>query len=76
MRRDGELTEQSLLDALATEQAEGGRPTKVAVGSEALALVARRIVGQPGGVTVLAAVFPAVEVDGALGASGWELRES
>lgn len=78
VRRDGELTEESLADALMDERDRGNRPTQVAVGSEALRLRALRILDpKAGALDDLRGVVPNVAVyPTQLGAGEWELRGS
>lgn len=76
VRRDGELSERSLADALADEKGRGESPNSLAVGSRELELTARRILEVPDGLGELTAAVPAVVVDEDLDAGEWELREA
>ena len=73
--RRGELSGQSLLDALASEMSEGRRPNLLAVGSAPLEQAALRILRQTSPMDELRAVVPSVVRDADLPDDGWELRE-
>lgn len=73
--RTGELTEQSLVDAVVSERSEGRRPARVVVGSEPLRLLALRILSsRDAGLDVLAEQFPRVELDPSLDDAAWQLH--
>lgn len=73
--RLGELNEQVLVDALASERFAGGRPSFLAVGSPELEKQALGILGpEAGTLDELRAIVPNVGVDPGLPSDGWELR--
>jgi hypothetical protein len=75
--RDGELSEQSLVDAVAAERADGRRPARLMVGSEPLRLKALGILSnRDAGLDALAEQFPRVELDSGLDDAAWQLREA
>lgn len=74
IRRDGALTELSLADAVASEMIEGRVPSRVAVGTDDLAVTAHRILAPATGLDVLRSTLARVEFDASLG-EAWELRE-
>lgn len=75
--RDGELTHQALVDAVATERAEGRRPVSLAVGSYALMMRALGILSSSdAGLDAVRESFPRVAIDVGLGENGWQLREA
>lgn len=75
--RNGELSAQSLVDALTTERASGRRPNQLVVGSSELEQAALQILAPtPGTLGDLLAVVPNVIVDaGRCRRDEWELRE-
>lgn len=76
-RRDGELTEESLTNALDAERRQGRRPTLLAVGSEGVEQVALRILGPHSGtLDQLRAMVPNVQIVEGLEPAEWELREA
>lgn len=72
--RVGELTEQSLADAIADEKARGLRPGLLAVGSPVLERRARAILSSPGGMSDLRVAFPLVTLDPVLASGQWQVR--
>lgn len=77
VRRTGELTQQSLVDAIADETQRGRTPALIAVGGGDLELTARRILNTDlSGLGGLRETFAAVELDDSLGPLEWELREA
>lgn len=74
--RRGELSESSLVAAVAAERGTGRSIEQLAVGSRPLELQALRILSPHGGLDDLRASVPNVVIDGALPADGWELREA
>lgn len=75
--RDGQLDEQSLIDALVTERREGRRPVLLAVGDAELELVAIRILEpETGSLGDLLATVPNVVHDPGMAPGSWELREA
>jgi hypothetical protein len=72
-RREGALTEMSLIDAIADETQRGREANLLAVGTPALGVQALRILNLHGGLAQLVAATPAVVVDPDLG-DAWELR--
>lgn len=72
--RNGELTMQSLADALDDERRRGREPHALYVGAEMHA-AGLRIVGGFVGFPELCAVMPRVEVDASLAPHEWELRQ-
>ena len=74
--RRGELTQQSLVDALTTEYGAGREPVQLAVGSQPLERVALQILSKSANpLTALIAGMPNVIRDESLPEHGWELRE-
>lgn len=75
VQRDGELTDRSLRDALATEQSvAGARDSVLVVSTEELRERALRILGPGGGIDALRSVLPNVELDASLPVGTWQLR--
>lgn len=79
IRRVGELSEQSLRDAVAAEWAEGRRPYALSVGSVELKQAALQILAPQdagmAGLDLLRAVVPRVEVRAGLLPGEWELQQ-
>lgn len=75
--RDGELTEQSLADALIAERDAGRRAGQLAVGSRLLEARALQVLAPANGTPFddLRGVVANVIVDPELPGDGWELRE-
>lgn len=74
--RDGELTAQSLLDAVVHERGEGRQPVQLAVGSQFLEARALQVLATADGsqLDALRPAIPNVIVDSGLGDDQWELR--
>jgi hypothetical protein len=74
--REGALTHQSLVDAVATERAAGRVPQQLAVADEGLWHAALAILAPSDGLDDLRGAIPNVLVDVELPAGSWELREA
>lgn len=78
VRRDGELTEEALAAAIAEESRHGGRPTLLVCGDRETEQRALRILaphaGGRGGLDVLRASVPSVQIVDELAPGEWELR--
>lgn len=77
--RDGELTQQSLADAVLDERGAGRSPAQLVVGSAALELRALQVLATNGGgspLDALRSTVPNIVLDPSMPDDAWELRAS